>query len=195
MNPLEDKRRSDRIAEITQALREELAKPSTSPAQWELVAIQDLLGMVPQVFVDDSNVLRETSPAVYQPAVPGMNFRELQTEVDEWSTRNFGYQPADNPFLGVVEELGELAHAMLKSKQGIRGTREEHHAAAKDAVADLVIFLADYCSKMGFDLQEVVESTWAKVKLRDWTKDKLNGGEEAAETASDFPVPWPWKPA
>jgi NTP pyrophosphatase (non-canonical NTP hydrolase) len=101
---------------------------------------------------------------------------QLQSEQRDWVAYNFPGREPFYPLLGAVEELGELAHAHLKMLQGIRGTKEEHMAAAADAVADTIIFLADYCSEMGIDLQETVSTTWQKVKRRDWQKDPQNGG-------------------
>lgn len=96
-----------------------------------------------------------------------MTLREIQAEQRAWVLRNFGERPAYHPLLGAVEELGELAHAHLKEEQGIR-RNENHVENAKDAVADVVIYLMDYCSSRGFDMQEIVQSTWEKVRQRDW---------------------------
>ena len=93
--------------------------------------------------------------------------RRLQAEQVPWIKHNFGDRPSWMPLLGAVEELGELAHAHLKQAQGIR-VSEDHDAKAKDAIADVVIFLADYCTARGFDLESLVMETWDKVKLRDW---------------------------
>lgn len=106
-----------------------------------------------------------------------LTFKQLQDEQRPWVEHNFPGRQSFYPLLGAVEELGELAHAHLKNLQGIRGTEAEHRAAAADAVADTIIFLADYCTAMGFDLQEVVEQTWEKVRLRDWRSDPEHGGE------------------
>lgn len=95
--------------------------------------------------------------------------RRLQDEQRSWSLRNFGEHPAWQPLLGAVEELGELAHAHLKEAQGIR-LHENHAEMAKDAIADIVIYLADYCSVRGFDFEEIVQTTWDQVKKRDWKK-------------------------
>src|SRR5262245_2028022 len=62
-----------------------------------------------------------------------LNLSRTQAEIYEWSTRNFG-NPVEITyniwsFLGMVEEVGEIAHAILKYSQEIRGTREEHEAA------------------------------------------------------------------
>lgn len=99
--------------------------------------------------------------------------RRIQAEQKEWSDRNFPTKAPYQPLIGMMEELGELSHAHLKQEQGIRGTYEEHQAAAKDAIGDIVIFMMDYCNQRGFDLESIVAETWAEVKRRDWTK---NGG-------------------
>lgn len=96
--------------------------------------------------------------------------RKLQDEQKPWVLHNFGERPAWMPLLGAMEELGELAHAHLKEAQGIRNT-EDHVANAKDAIADIIIYLADYSSARGFDLEEIVKSTWDQVKKRDWKKN------------------------
>ena len=53
--------------------------------------------------------------------------------------------------LGICEEAGELCHAQLKKEQGIRGTIEQHDAAMKDAVGDIMIYAINYLS--GIDAQ------------------------------------------
>lgn len=105
-----------------------------------------------------------------------MTIRELQTDVGEWSRKNFPRNSAIEPALGLVEEVGELFHAILKQRQGIRGTYEEHEEAKRDAVGDIVIYLCDYCERSGFDLEEVVEQVWQKVvKKRNWTAAPQDG--------------------
>jgi len=100
--------------------------------------------------------------------------RKLQEEQRPWVLHNFGNRPSWMPLLGAVEELGELAHAHLKAAQGIR-LGENHQEAAKDAVADIVIYLADYCSAEGYDFESIVTETWEKVRLRDWKADPIRG--------------------
>lgn len=107
--------------------------------------------------------------------------RKLQDEQRPWVQHNFGDRPSWMPLLGVMEEVGELAHAHLKKAQGIR-TNEDHDAKAADAVADIVIFLADYCSTVGIDLESVVLETWAEVRKRDWKANPVD-----AEMAQDIP--------
>ena len=105
----------------------------------------------------------------------GLSLTQLQEEVSAWSKRNFPQEHLHHPLLGVGEEAGELFHAHLKEEQGIRGTKEEHVEAAKDAIGDILIYLADYCARRGFSLQTCIESTWKKVKERDWKKNKTTG--------------------
>lgn len=85
-----------------------------------------------------------------------MDWKQLQEEHKEWSLRNFGVCPLWQWQLGLIEEVGELAHAHLKSVQHIRGTTEEFYAKKIDAVADCMIFLAGYCTCKGWILDEEV---------------------------------------
>lgn len=104
-----------------------------------------------------------------------LDLDDLQAEVFAWQTKNFGEQPSENSLLGTVEEVGELCHAVLKQRQGIRGTAEEHVAAAKDSIGDLMIFLLNYCSARGWSLARIVHETWSEVSERDWIKFPKDG--------------------
>lgn len=79
----------------------------------------------------------------------------IQAEVAEWAKLNFPKAKLEQPLIGVAEECGELCHAHLKAEQGIRGTPEEHLAAKKDAIGDIMIFLMHYCVLAGIDWIEV----------------------------------------
>ena len=102
-----------------------------------------------------------------------ISLKEIQKEQGEWSARNFDNKKIYQPILGATEEVGELAHAYLKMEQGIRGTKEEHQAAMKDAIGDCCIFLMDLCNQMDWDFEGIIRETWAQVKKRDWKKDSL----------------------
>ncbi len=106
-----------------------------------------------------------------------MNLSHFQNEHMAWLEKNFPQQQPHDPLLGLVEEVGELAHAHLKASQNIRGTPEEHRAAAIDAIGDIVIYLASYCNTNGYDLESCVTHTWYKVHKRDWQKFPQDGGE------------------
>ena len=102
------------------------------------------------------------------------DLRRIQREQKTWATRNFGYVPPWQPLIGVVEELGELAHSHLKEVQNIR-TNEDHIAKGQDAVGDIVIYLIDYCNRRDWDFADIILETWKQVSARDWVNDKENG--------------------
>ncbi len=103
-----------------------------------------------------------------------MSLKKLQQEQAVWGKKNFGEQSGYRMLLGITEEVGELAHAHLKAEQDIR-TNEDHFEAKRDAVADIVIYLAGYCNSEGINLEHTVYEVWDKVKLRDWKKNTETG--------------------
>jgi len=107
-----------------------------------------------------------------------MDLTTFQQEVSKWADHNFPGQAHHVPLLGAVEELGELAHAHIKMEQGIRGTPEQHTEAKKDAVGDVMVYLAHYCHNHKISLNECVERAWGEVKHRDWIKFPFNGKDK-----------------
>ena len=104
--------------------------------------------------------------------------QRLHVDHKKWLNHNFPNQQDHDALLGLVEEVGELAHAHLKSQQAIRGTLEEHRLAAADAIGDIVIYLLSYCNTNGFDLNKCIRDAWLEVKQRDWIKYPKNGVSE-----------------
>lgn len=104
----------------------------------------------------------------------------LQSRLHLWRRKNFGEnetvkESLVNQVLGVAEEAGELAHAHLKLRQGIRGSEQGMLEAEKDAVGDILIFLAGFCSYRGWNMQAIFEDTAAHVMERDWVKYPKTG--------------------
>lgn len=106
--------------------------------------------------------------------------RDIQERQKRWAEKNF---PGDRlkhfspeliqgipALVGLVEEVGELAHAHLKEGQQIR-MNEHHEVKAMDAVGDIVIYLMDYCNMRGWDFQSIVEQVWEEVEERSWRND------------------------
>lgn len=108
---------------------------------------------------------------------PELSLKQFQKELAEWLMQQpFGPgQPPHEPLLGIVEEVGELAHAHLKEAQGIRGTSKELQAKGKDAIGDILVYAAGYCITRGWSLQECLELAWGVVKKRNWAQDSSNG--------------------
>lgn len=85
-----------------------------------------------------------------------MDWDKLIEERNEWVAKNFepgNYFPSTevqiDTVLGCVEEVGELAHSHIKESQEIRGTQQEHEAAAKDAIGDLTVYLLGVMRHVG----------------------------------------------
>lgn len=73
----------------------------------------------------------------------------------------------------IGEVLGSLAHAVLKTKQGIR-TNENHQRAIITSCGELFDCL--WCAAshpMG--LLAIVSPVWAEVQQRDWKKNAVDG--------------------
>jgi len=97
----------------------------------------------------------------------------IQTEHRVWTDHNFPNAPSDDSLIGAFEEMGELAHAHLKRKQGIRGNN--HEAEARDAIGDIIIYLLHYCTSNGWKMSDIIQETWDEVSKRDWIKNPENG--------------------
>ncbi len=109
------------------------------------------------------------------PVISGL--RAIQADHKEWQERNFGVaKRSHRTLLGMLEELGELSHAHLKTEQGIR-VNEDHEAARRDAIGDVFIYMMGYCNDFDLDLTDIISETWAHVMKRDWEKNKSNGVE------------------
>lgn len=104
--------------------------------------------------------------------------RMIQDEHWVWLKHNFPDQQDHDALLGLIEEVGELAHAHLKAQQAIRGTSEEHRAAASDAIGDIIIYLASYCNTNDFSLSDCFDTAWSEVENRDWIKYSKDGVSE-----------------
>jgi NTP pyrophosphatase (non-canonical NTP hydrolase) len=109
-----------------------------------------------------------------------LTLKELQEESGRWRAANFDPEKRTvfHGLAGVTEEVGELAHAILKSDQGIRGTAEEHKMAAFDALGDIIVYLCSVSDSLGLSLQDAVEYAWAQVKNRDWKANPTDGKVE-----------------
>ncbi len=91
--------------------------------------------------------------------------KTIQKEHRIWDEANFGVQDLEVYELGMIEEVGELAHAVLKRKQGIRNS-EDHDANIKDAVADIGIYLIGYCTEVGLDFYDLSVECEPKIGSR-----------------------------
>jgi hypothetical protein len=72
------------------------------------------------------------------------SFNEFTADVKQWTLRNFGNK--QNPFIGMVEELGELSRCIIKRMQGIRGYENAEFFAKCyiDAIGDIGVYSANF---------------------------------------------------
>lgn len=97
----------------------------------------------------------------------------LQTDLHEWQREHFPDTGADESLMGAVEELGELAHATLKGKQGLEGERfATGPEAEKDAIGDCVVFLMQYASSRGYDIEECIEGAAEEALAREYEPER-----------------------
>ena len=125
-----------------------------------------------------------------------LTLKQLVEERNAWVDKNFppvevAFSDLTDNALGVAEEAGELAHAVLKWKQGIRGSSEEHWAEVFDAAGDIIVYLAGVVEEarkqlvregiiersqaQGYTLQDALEYAWGQVRERDWQKNRKDG--------------------
>ena len=111
-----------------------------------------------------------------------MHLSRLQDEVTPWANHNFGV-PGHDPTrtrvgstLGLCEEVGEVARAVLKQHQGIRGTFEEWQDEIIKELGDVVIKCAEVAAICGIDLNAAVARRWFDVQERDFKKDAQGHG-------------------
>jgi hypothetical protein len=75
-----------------------------------------------------------------------MDWDKLQKEVGEWVQYNFGDQASYRQILGMIEELGELDDALFRRANASSDSESrEYLEAVCDAMADTVIYMADFC--------------------------------------------------
>ena len=115
--------------------------------------------------------IRELEAAAFPERAYWLDLTRLQEELAPWVEHNFPGRPAWQPLLGLAEEVGELSHHFLKREQSIRSA-EDHAAEIRDAVGDIIVFLADFANAESLSLQSCLEEVWAKVRQRDWQAER-----------------------
>lgn len=95
----------------------------------------------------------------------------MQEEHRAWLLANYPNQPAEVPAAGLVEEAGELMHAVLKRFQLARWgddprySREGLQRELVDAIGDVAVYACSYCNCVGWDFGDVMEQSlggWSK---------------------------------
>jgi NTP pyrophosphatase (non-canonical NTP hydrolase) len=86
----------------------------------------------------------------------------------------------------MTEELGELAHPMLKHSQGIRGiTEEQMKEQVGDAFGDINVYGCQLLTQLGLDAETSVTKAVDGVLKRDWKADPVTGKTEACHKGGE----------
>jgi len=91
----------------------------------------------------------------------------LQIEVDELIESMGGYWSPFQMLAALVEEVGELADAML-AFEGIKGRADK--ATLEEELGDVLFALACIANFYGFDMEEALSKSVEKYQERDLNK-------------------------
>ena len=89
----------------------------------------------------------------------------IQKDIFNWFVCNFAKDESGNDIgkdillaqqtVGMIEEIGELSHSILKLQQGIR-KNENHLELLEDSVGDIIIFSANLLSLLDINMEKVL---------------------------------------
>lgn len=102
--------------------------------------------------------------------------RQIDNEIHDWATRNFPNTDRVVSALGLAEEVGEFCRAVLKQKQGIRGSYAAWDDEIKRELGDIYIKLAQIAGLCNWNLQDLIAARWDEISQRDWIKDPTGHG-------------------
>lgn len=86
-------------------------------------------------------------------------------------------------YWNVIPSILKLAHHQLKGEQNIRGGTAHHDEQLRLQLAVVLHQLEFMAESVGSDFPAIINGVWAKVRLRDWTKNP-NTAHEVAEKAA-----------
>lgn len=110
-----------------------------------------------------------------------------QKELADWQQKNFKDGNVGDMMLGMVEELGELAHHILKYKRKIRNYAPENFSkpgemvkkyreVVGDAFSDIIIYGIQIMTFEGIDAEVVLEKIIKEVLQRDFNVNPSGKG-------------------
>jgi NTP pyrophosphatase (non-canonical NTP hydrolase) len=92
-----------------------------------------------------------------------------QAEVGVWLDQHFPNRTLDQQVLVLAEEVGEVARAVVKRAQGVRGSHAEWTTQLHGEVADVLLTCLAIAATEGFDLSGATARKWATIQRRDPT--------------------------
>lgn len=114
----------------------------------------------------------------------------VQRESRKW--RNEAYPDTatiELQALGVTEESGELAHAVLKFKQGIRGyDKAKTSAEVADAIGDIFIYACGVADHLDINVVDAIVQAWEHVKARNITQGSDSGARPLSHPLAESEI-------
>jgi len=110
-----------------------------------------------------------------------------QAVVADWLRTHLGPIDVADQALVLTEEVGEVARAIVKRQQGIRGSRAEWTTALRHEIADTQIALLALAACEGVDLAEATRLRWEQITRRDTHARRRPHLESVTESAGDMP--------
>lgn len=105
-----------------------------------------------------------------------MDLNNYQVEFKRWHEHNFPDADRREAALAVAEEAGELCRAVLKQRQGIRGSEAEWEAEIVKEIGDIILAVTWMASLMGIYIEDAVARRWWDISQRDWVANRNGHG-------------------
>lgn len=100
--------------------------------------------------------------------VPGASLAQVQAYVRQTCIeRGFASHSAEQKFVKLLEELGELAQISAK-KVGLSTSKQRNQTTIAAEAADVFIVFLDLCNKLGIDLDQAFRAKEQVNQKRKW---------------------------
>lgn len=109
--------------------------------------------------------------------------RALQQSAHAWSLDKWPDEDVLSDALGVAEEAGEIARAVLKRRHGTRGSHDDWTAQLRTEAADVLLVLMVLAEREGFDLMCAAHQRYQEIKDRDVNHDPV--GRQSDDAARE----------
>ena len=91
------------------------------------------------------------------------DLKTFQHELEARAERNIPRSATYQSLIGVFQEIGKLTRMQIED-EGISDVPENRQAAKRQAIGDVIIYMARYCTAQGWSLAEIIYEAWQKTK-------------------------------
>lgn len=109
------------------------------------------------------------------------DLEKWQKELKEWHQPLFGDMPLGIEAAKVLEEAGELGHAVVRLWLAERNNAAAPHIKMfedklRDAIGDVVVTVTNLATRYGWSLATILQDVLAELKSRRYSDDKTSHG-------------------